>query len=233
MARVLRADRGVVVITIDGPSGVGKSTVTRRVAAELGLPYLDTGATYRAATLAVLQAGVDVGDGAAVLDVVRECTIDYVDGVITLQGEPVADQVRSPAVTAAVSQISAYPDVRHIVVKIQRQWVDAHNGAAVVEGRDIGTVVFPDAPVKVFLTASAKVRAMRRAGDAEAEGAAVGDIAAELERRDRHDSTRTVSPLQAADDAHVLDTSDLAVDGVVDAILSLVQIVEQNDHYGS
>lgn len=221
-----------MVVAIDGPGGVGKSTVTRRIAEELGLPFLDTGATYRAATLAVIRAGVDPSNADAVIETVASSDIDYRDGVVFLDGESVVGAVRSAAVTAAVSEISAYAAVRDVVTTMQRRWVADRGGRAVVEGRDIGTAVFPDAPVKVYLTASAAVRAARRAGDAEVVGSTVADIAADLARRDQHDSTRDAAPLQAAADAHVLDTSDLDVDGVVDAVLSLVQATEQAEQYG-
>ena len=211
-----------MVVAIDGPGGVGKSTVARGVASALGYEYLDTGSTYRAATLAVLQAGVDPTDADAVLSVVQHCAIEYIDGVIYLDGSPVPEATRRADVTGAVSAVSAYPEVRALVVDVQRDWVASRGGSAVVEGRDIGTVVFPDALVKVFLTARPEVRAARRSGDAEAEGQDVAEIAAELERRDRYDSTREASPLHPADDAVVIDTSDLDADGVIAAILDLV-----------
>ena len=210
-----------MVIAIDGPSGVGKSTVASRVAARLGLPHLDTGATYRAATVAVLDAGVDVADGESVVDAVRPIAIDYEDGRVTVDGRDVTEEVRSAEVTAAVSHVSAIPGLRSLVVAMQRRWVAGRGGHAVVEGRDIGTVVFPDAAVKVFLTAHPEVRARRRSGDAETAGRAVDEVAAELARRDRIDSTRAASPLQAAADAAIIDTSELGIDEVVAEILAL------------
>ena len=221
-----------MVIAIDGPGGVGKSTVTRGVAAALGREYLDTGATYRAATLAVLQAGVDPEDADAVLEVAQGGVIEYIDGVIHLDGVPVADEVRSPEVTAAVSMVSAYPEVRALVVEMQRDWVASRSGQAVVEGRDIGTVVFPEAPVKVFLTARPDVRAARRSGDAEAAGKDVKVIAAELEQRDHYDSTRETSPLQPADDATIVDTSDLDAAGVIALVLDLIAEAKDGMHHG-
>lgn len=212
-----------MVIAIDGPSGVGKSTVSRAVAASLGLGYLDTGATYRAATLAVLEAGVDVYDEAAVLNEIQRHSVDYDDRGVILDGESVAIKIRSDAVTANVSVVSAHPMVRSEIVDIQRKWVEHHEGDAVVEGRDIGTVVFPTALTKVFLTASPEVRAQRRAGDAEAGGRSVSDVAAELAARDEADSTRKASPLRSADDAVVIDTGDLTIDQVVNAIVMLVR----------
>jgi len=214
-----------VVVAIDGPSGVGKSTVARGVAKRLGLPYLDTGAYYRAATLAVQSAGVDPGDGAAVYRAVTTSVIDFVDGHIELDGRDVRTDIRSDTVTADVSEVSAHPDVRTAIVNLQRSWVGHHGGAAVVEGRDIGTVVFPHAPVKAFLTARPEVRAARRAGDVEAAGRPVIRIASELAARDRADSTRAASPLTPAADAVVIDTSDWDADGVIAAVLRLVEDV--------
>ncbi|MDX2467706.1 MAG: (d)CMP kinase [Acidimicrobiia bacterium] len=217
-----------MVIAIDGPGGVGKSTVTRRVAEALELEFLDTGATYRAATVAALDSGVDIDDEAAVLGAVMAREMAYVDGVILLDGESVVDATRSEVVTQAVSQVSAYPTVREHIVEMQRAWVRDH-GDAVVEGRDIGTVVFPDAPVKIFLTATAEVRAARRAGDAEAGDQDVVEIVADLNRRDHADSTRKTSPLRPAEDAIEVDTSELGIEDVVDVILTIVEINTSDD----
>lgn len=215
-----------MVVAIDGPSGVGKSTVARGVASALGLAYLDTGSTYRAATLAVLRAGADPAEPSAVIEVVQSADIAYIDGVICLDGEKVGEDVRSQEVTAAVSSVSAVPEVRHRIVEMQRAWVRNH-GDAVLEGRDIGTVVFPDAPVKVYLTARPDVRAARRAGDAEAIGRDLDDIVRALIERDRKDSTREVSPLKAASDAIVIDTSEMTADEVVVAIVDLFDAAEE------
>jgi cytidylate kinase len=174
---------------------------------------------------------VDLEDHAAVADVVAVGDIDYAGGEVMLDGERVTAEVRSPAVTQAVSPVSAIAEVRRICVDMQRSWVDRIGGQAVVEGRDIGSVVFPNAPVKVFLTASPEIRAARRAGDAETGDATVSEVAAELQRRDHHDSTRTVSPLRPADDAVVLDTGALDVDAVVDAVLALVDGAERRARY--
>ena len=217
-----------MVIAIDGPGGVGKSTVTRRLATVLGLDFLDTGATYRAATVAALEAGADLTDEGEVLAAVVAREIEYVDGEILLDGESIADETRSEGVTKAVSPVSAFPRVRSHVVQIQRDWVTARGGEAVVEGRDIGTVVFPDAPVKAFLTASAEVRAARRAGDAEAANLEVSEIVADLNRRDHADSTRETSPLRPAEDAVEIDTGAMDVEEVVAAIVGLVAKARSN-----
>jgi cytidylate kinase len=220
------------VIALDGPSGSGKSTVARGVARALALPYVDTGATYRAATLAALRAGaLDVAPDAVdsvVADVVAAADItlstDPDDVWVRLDGEDVSVEIRGPEVTTAVSAVSAVPAVRERMVALQRRL--ARSGA-VVEGRDIGTVVAPDAPVKVFLDAAPEVRAARRAGEAEVGVRATGDVleavALDLARRDRLDSTRTSSPLQAAPDAVHLDSSELSAGEVVQRVLELAR----------
>lgn len=215
-----------MLIAIDGPSGVGKSTVSRAVAERLGSAYLDTGATYRAATLAIVRAGVDVTSESDVLSELEYHTIDYTELGVVLDGESVAFDVRSDEVTRNVSAVSAHPLVRTAIVEMQRQWVERRDTDAVVEGRDIGTVVFPDAPVKVYLTASPIVRAKRRSGDAEAAGQSVVEIATAIEARDHADSTRKASPLKPADDAFVIDTSELTIDEVV------VRIIERTSETG-
>lgn len=214
------------IIALDGPSGSGKSTVARAVARALGWRYLDTGATYRAVTLAVLRAGVDLTDPAAVARAASAAEVqvrtDPDAPGVSLDGESVDAEIRGPAVTAAVSAVSAVPAVRSRLVALQRR-VAASD--AVIEGRDIGTVVFPDAPVKVFLDADVAVRAQRRAADADAGVSSTGDVvdavAADLVRRDRLDSSRTASPLAAADDAVHLDATALSADEVVAQVLEL------------
>ena len=215
------------VIALDGPSGSGKSTVARGVATTLGWRYVDTGATYRAATLAVLQAGTDLHDDEAVARVVAAADIDVSTDparpAVRLEGQDVSAVVRGPAVTAAVSAVSAVPSVRKHLVALQRRL--AGEAGAVLEGRDIGTAVFPDAPVKVFLDADEQVRAERRAGDSDAgvAGGSVDAVAADLARRDRLDSSRATSPLQAAQDAVHLDSSRLDAQQVVDRVLALAR----------
>ena len=219
------------VIALDGPSGSGKSTVARGVAQALGWRYVDTGATYRAATLAVLRAGTGLDDPGSVAKVVDAAEIDVSTdpsaAAVRLDGEDVTALVRGPEVTAAVSAVSAVPAVRTQLVELQRRL--AGEAGAVLEGRDIGTAVFPDAPVKVFLDASADVRAARRAGDTDAGVSvaagqtAVSAVAADLARRDRLDSSRPTSPLQAAPDAVHLDSSTLDAAQVVEHVLDLAR----------
>jgi cytidylate kinase len=218
------------VIALDGPSGSGKSTVARAVARRLGWRYVDTGATYRAATLAALRAGVDLSDFQAVAATVAGADIvvssDADQPGTTLGGEDVSALIRGAEVTAAVSAVSAVPEVRRRMVALQREL--AGPDGAVLEGRDIGTAVFPEAPVKVFLDANAQVRATRRAGDADSGVAPTGQsidlvsaVADDLARRDRLDSSRAASPLQAADDAVHLDSSALDAEEVVEQVLRL------------
>jgi cytidylate kinase len=218
---------GARVIAIDGSAGSGKSTVARGVAAALGLPTLDTGAMYRAVALAALEAGVDLGDGDAVAAVASAAHIDLDDGRIELDGRDVAKEIRGPDVTGVVSQVSSHPAVRAVLVDRQRAWVAEHGGG-VVEGRDIGTVVLTDAPVKVFITARDDIRAARRQGDeaAAARRVSVDDVQQALDSRDRADSTlgRATRPEDAAADAIVIDTSDVAA---ADVIAQVVARAEQ------
>jgi cytidylate kinase len=204
------------VIAIDGPSGSGKSTVARGVAAALGLRVLDTGAMYRAVTLAALESGIALDDGSACAHVAATADIRVEEGVTTLDGRDVSAEIRGPEVTNAVSIVAAHREVREILVKQQRTWVETHSGG-VVEGRDIGTVVFPDATLKVFLTASDEVRATRRRDEevAAARPVDVETVRQSLERRDAIDSGRAASPLLQADDAIVVDTSGVDADTVV------------------
>ncbi len=208
------------VVAIDGPSGSGKSTVARGVAGALGLHVLDTGAMYRSVTLAVLEARVDASDGQRCAQVARESTIELEDEVVRLDGRDVSAEIRGPEVTSLVSVVSAHPAVRTVLVARQRAWIDVHDGG-VVEGRDIGTVVFPDAAVKVFLTASDEERAKRRQRDEAAADrpTAVAEVRDALVRRDALDTGRATSPLRAADDALVLDTTGMPI---ADAVATIV-----------
>lgn len=208
------------VVAIDGPSGSGKSTVARGVASELGMHVLDTGAMYRSVTLAVLNARADVTDAAICGMIALEVSIELEDETVRLDGEDVSARIRGPEVTASVSTVSAHPEVRQHLVARQRGWVEEHGGG-VVEGRDIGTVVFPDAPVKVFLTASDEERANRRQRDevAAERPTEVTAVQEALARRDALDSGRKASPMRAADDAMVLDTTGRPVADVVAEIV--------------
>ncbi|MBA3654846.1 MAG: (d)CMP kinase [Actinobacteria bacterium] len=194
---------------MDGPAGSGKSTVARAVAGSLGLPYLDTGAMYRSVAWAALRAGVDLRDAAAVAAVAAALDIDVGD-TVCVDGIDVTDAIRNQDVNTAVSIVSAHAEVRAELVKRQRDWAAGNGGSGVVEGRDIGSVVFPNATVKVFLIADETVRAARRGEEA--------DIA----RRDRLDTRRAVSPLTKAEGAVEVDTTATAVDDVVARVLALV-----------
>ena len=208
------------VLAIDGPAGAGKSTVARGAAVRLGLQVLDTGAMYRAATLACLRAGVDLDDEARCAAVARAIRIEQEGEQTRVDGVDVSREIRSPEVTATVSTVSAHPTVRRIMVDHQRRWAAGRDGG-VVEGRDIGTVVFPDARLKIFLNASDEERARRRLQDEAAAGRdiALDALRADIERRDRVDSQRPYSPLAAAADAVIIDTTGRPVEEVVDEIV--------------
>ena len=217
-----------LVIAIDGPAGTGKSTVARGLASKLGASYLDTGAMYRIVTLAALRAGVDLTDPDAIADAVADVELavghDPGEDRSFLAGEDVSTEIRGAAVTTAVSAVSAVPAVRARLVELQRALAGgAHD--VVVEGRDIGTVVLPDADVKIFLTASAEERARRRNDQNVANGLSddYDAVLADVKRRDHLDSTRLVSPLRAADDAAVVDTSDMTQPEVIAFLTDLVQ----------
>ena len=226
MGEVERRDAAPVV-AIDGPSGSGKSTVSRRLAAELGAQYLDTGAMYRAVTWAVLDARVDPADADAVAKVAVDADLvvgtDPASPHISVGTVAVDGPIRGAEVTAAVSAVASVPAVRQLLVARQRDIIAAARSAAgiVVEGRDIGTVVAPDADLKVYLTASAAERARRRSTEVAADLAAT---AADLQRRDTIDSTRAVDPLTQAADAVVLDSTELGIDEVVHRLLELLGV---------
>jgi CMP/dCMP kinase len=217
-----------LVIAVDGPAGTGKSSVSRSLARSLGARYLDTGAMYRIVTLAVLRAGIDLDDveavSAAAADVDLAVGYDPDEDRSYLAGEDVSAEIRGDEVTRAVSAVSAVLEVRSRLVQLQRELAAGQN-SVVVEGRDIGTVVLPGADVKIFLTASAEERARRRNDQNIASG--LGDdyeaVLADVKRRDHLDSTRKVSPLRAADDALVVDTSDMSEPQVVAHLLEVVK----------
>jgi CMP/dCMP kinase len=203
------------VVAIDGPSGSGKSTVARQLAERLGLAYLDTGAMYRAVAFAALRRGIDPDDAALVAKLVADVEITLEDATVVVDGVDASIEIRGPEVTRAVSAVAANPEVRRELVRRQREWVAAH-GDAVVEGRDIGTVVFPDAELKAYLTARLDVRAGRR--HREVSDLAYEAVAADMARRDTVDTQREADPLATADDAVVMDTSDRDVSDLVDEL---------------
>jgi len=215
-----------LVIAIDGPSGSGKSSAAKGVARALGMRYLDTGAMYRAMTWWMLSQGVPVEDAEAVAaragEPVLECGTDPDAPTISVNGTDVSGPIRTREVTNAVSAVSAVPAVRERLVALQREIIG--DGGIVVEGRDIGTVVAPDAPVKVFLTASEEARAQRRARDLAADPAVTVELTqAEQARRDRLDSTRKTSPLTKADDACEIDSTDLTLEEVIETVVRLAK----------
>lgn len=208
------------VVAIDGPSGSGKSTVARQLAATLGLSYLDTGAMYRAVAFACLRRQVDLADHDAVARVAENVDIQLDGNDVEVDGVDASVEIRGAEVTRAVSAVAANAKVRAEMVLRQRAWVEAHGGG-VVEGRDIGAVVFPYAQPKVYLTARLDVRADRR--HKEVDDLAYDRVAADMEARDAIDSTREVSPLQMAQGCVVIDTTDHTIDEVVEIVLGLVE----------
>jgi CMP/dCMP kinase len=218
-----------MIVAIDGPAGSGKSTVARGLARRLGFTYVDSGAMYRAVTLLALEQGVDLADGDAIAALARSASIDLDDAgkesaQVLLNGRDVSDAIRTPAVTGASSaSVAGHPEVRAALLVKQRVMIA--DGDFVVEGRDIGTVVAPDAPLKLFLTADPDVRAKRRAAELERRGfqANAHEVRAAIEERDRFDSTRSAAPLRAADDAMVLDTTGLSAEQVIERAFELVE----------
>jgi len=205
-----------MVIAIDGPAGAGKSTVARTVARALGIAYLDSGAMYRSAALAALRSGASLDDGAALGSMVRGLRMTVADGRVSLDGEDVTEVIRTPEVSAAASRVSVHPQVRDAMVQRQRALIAA--GDYVAEGRDIGTVVSPDATLKVFLTASDAERARRRAADT---GELPADVQAAQSLRDARDRGREHGALRPADDAVEIDTTGLSADEVAARIADL------------
>jgi CMP/dCMP kinase len=202
----------VKVIAIDGPAGSGKSTVARRLAKHLGLDYLDTGAMYRAVTFAALRRGIDPADTVPVAELARVVDLDVTTDHVRVDGVDATIEIRGPEVSRAVSLVAANPQVRTELVRRQREWANERAGG-VLEGRDIGTVVFPDAVLKVYLNARPDVRAERRA--AEVSDLDYETVAADMARRDAFDQGRQADPLRVADDAIELDTSDMTIDEIV------------------
>ncbi|MFE5742114.1 (d)CMP kinase [Streptomyces celluloflavus] len=228
METAARTAPAAVIVAIDGPAGTGKSSTSRAVAAKLGFGYLDTGAQYRAITWWMLSNGIDVNDATAVADASAKPVIvsgtDPAAPTISVDGLDAAGPIRTQEVTAAVSAVSAVPEVRTLITDLQRGIAAEAPHGIVVEGRDIGSTVLPDADLKVFLTASAEARAARRSG--ELKGKEAGDLAATREaliKRDAADSSRKTSPLAKAADAVEVDTTDLTLDQVIECVVTLIE----------
>ena len=227
-AQISNMPDGGLILAVDGPSGTGKSTTCRALAKRLDAKYVDTGAMYRVATLAVLRAGVDPADMQAVIEATKDLPLEVSDDPdakeVLLAGEDVSGEIRGPEVTRNVSAVSAIPEVRVNLVELQRKLArEAHR--AIVEGRDIGTVVLADAPAKAFMTASAEVRAQRRQTQNEKAGIASDyeTVLADVQRRDAADSSRKASPLRPAEDATLVDTSNMSPEDVLEALINVVK----------
>ncbi|HEX5475938.1 MAG TPA: (d)CMP kinase [Vicinamibacterales bacterium] len=215
--------RGAMIIAIDGPSGAGKGTVAREVAARLRFRHVDTGAMYRAVAWRARQRGIDLSDADAVAAVAQHAVFDLGTPQVRIDGEDVSQAIRTPDIDVAAATVARHPAVRRVLVARQRQM--AGDGGIVMEGRDIGTVVFPAADVKIYLDASPAERARRRAADtahASSHGRPLADVATALAERDRLDSTRATSPLAVAPDAVVIDTTGIGVDEVVARVMAIV-----------
>jgi CMP/dCMP kinase len=213
-----------LIIAIDGPSGAGKGTVARAVAARLGYRHIDTGAMYRALAWKALHDGVDLSNEAATAALGERAAFDVGDGRIGIDGHEVASAIRTPEIDKASAMLARLPAVRRVLVARQRSY--GEGGGVVMEGRDIGTVVFPDADLKIYLDASPEERARRRAADpahTSSTSARLADVATALAERDKSDSTRAVSPLTIAPDAVVIDTTGVPVERVVEQVLALVE----------
>jgi cytidylate kinase len=210
-------------VAIDGPSGAGKGTVARAVAAALACPHVDTGAMYRALAWKAIASGVDLSDVSAVAALGDRAVFDLEDGRVVIDGQDVAKAIRTPEVDVAAAQVARQPAVRRALVAKQRAYGD-RDSCLVMEGRDIGTVVFPDADVKIYLDAAPDERARRRAHDPAhaSRGGAVAEVATALAQRDHQDRTREASPLTQATDAVYIDTSDLTIEEVVERVMAVV-----------
>jgi cytidylate kinase len=213
------AEPALTVIAIDGPAGSGKSTVGLALAARLGLEYLDTGAMYRGVTFAALRRNIDPVDADVIGRLAQQVELDLTDGSLLVDGVDATIEIRGPEVTRAVSVVAANPTVRTELRRRQREWAEKRGGG-VIEGRDIGSVVFPDAALKVYLTASPEVRAQRRSK--EVTDLSYETVAADIARRDAADQGRDDSPLAVADGALLVDTSDLPVEQIVDDLVARI-----------
>ena len=212
-----------MIIAIDGPSGAGKGTVARTLAARLGYRHIDTGAMYRAVAWGALQHGLSLEDDAAVSALAERAHLDQRQGVITIDGHDVTRAIRTPEMDRAAASVAKLPAVRRVLVR--RQQALGADGNVVMEGRDIGSVVFPDAPVKIYLDASAAERARRRAGDQAHTGGAqvsIETLEHDLRARDQTDSTRAVAPLTLAPGAIYVDTTSMAIEAVVEHVMAIV-----------
>lgn len=218
-----------MIIAIDGPAGAGKSTIAKLVAQRLSMIYIDTGAMYRAFTYELIKNSVRVDDLNAVLTTLENTNIDFKDNKILINNEDVSDKIRSKEVTSKVSEVSAIMEVRVKLVSMQRSI--ANKKDSVLDGRDIGTVVFPFADLKIYLTASVNVRAVRRYNEISPydKSADIREIEKSIEQRDFYDSNREVSPLKKADDAFEIDTSNLTINEVVENILELTKEISNNE----
>ena len=218
-----------MIIAIDGPAGAGKSTIAKKVADRLGYIYIDTGAMYRAFTYELLISSISLSDIEEITKVLEKTNIEFKNNEIFLNNLNVTNEIRSKNVTANVSAVSAIPQVREKLVNLQRKIASENN--SILDGRDIGTVVFPNAELKIFLTASVKIRALRRYNEliAKDKNIDINEIEAEIEKRDKLDSSRETSPLIKAADAIEIDTSDLSIDEVANTILKLAEEICENE----
>lgn len=220
-------NQDVIAVAIDGPAGAGKSTIARAAAAQLGFVYVDTGALYRTIGLAVCRRGIDGTDVPGILATLPEIQVGltYQDGAqhVLLDGEDVSDAIRTPQISTYASQVSSVPEVRAYLLDLQRDL--ARRQSVIMDGRDIGTVILPDAKVKIFLTASPEKRAARRCAELREKGqdVTVEGILADMERRDALDASRAVAPLKQAEDAVLVDTSDLTLEQSIETVLTVIR----------
>jgi len=220
-------NQDVIAVAIDGPAGAGKSTIARAAAAQLGFVYVDTGALYRTIGLAVCRRGIDGTDVPGILAALPEIQVGltYRDGAqhVMLDGEDVSDAIRTPQISTYASQVSSVPEVRAYLLDLQRDL--ARRQSVIMDGRDIGTVILPDAKVKIFLTASPEKRAARRCAELREKGqdVTVEGILTDMERRDALDASRAVAPLKQAEDAVLVDTSDLTLKQSIEAVLTVIR----------
>ena len=220
-------NQDVIAVAIDGPAGAGKSTIARAAAAQLGFVYVDTGALYRTIGLAVCRRGIDGTDVPGILATLPEIQVGltYQDGAqhVLLDGEDVSDAIRTPQISTYASQVSSVPEVRAHLLDLQRDL--ARRQSVIMDGRDIGTVILPDAKVKIFLTASPETRAARRCAALREKGpdVTIEGILADMERRDALDASRAVAPLKQAEDAVLVDTSDLTLEQSIEAVLTVIR----------